>query len=56
MRQVALWPLREVLLAYLEKMRDATAHNYETALQVWAAKTAFGGGAKPPVIPPLLRT
>jgi hypothetical protein len=47
--------MREVLLAYLELLREQARADYATAMQVWASRTAFGGNAKPPKIPEILQ-
>ena len=55
MKEILLWPLREVLLRYVFLLREKTLAKYNLDVQVWASKTAFGGSTKPPKVPDLLR-
>lgn len=50
------WPLVEVLMAYLEVVKDQAQHAHEIDLQVWAAIAPYAKkDLKPPAIPPILR-
>lgn len=55
MRRVANWPMREAILAYLRKLQDAALEHHRTNMLVWASRSAFGGGVKPPEVPTILR-
>ncbi len=42
-------------MAFLCHLRSKAEEAHSLNLQVWAAKTAFGGGVKAPEIPSLLK-
>jgi len=54
-QRVLDWPLRELCLAYLARLKADALRTYETALLVWASRTAFGGKTKPPELPGILK-
>jgi hypothetical protein len=47
--------MREVLLGYLEIIKEQARADYAVSLQVWASRTAFGGKSKPPKLPDILQ-
>lgn len=50
------WPLRLVLLAYLERIaRPQAQHAWELQAQLWQMRTAFGGKEAPPELPSILK-
>ena len=49
------WPLREMLLCYVARLKDEALRGYQTALIVWASRSAFGGKQKQPDVPVILR-
>lgn len=54
--EVKNWPLRELFLAFLDRMRETARRNYETELLVWAILAPHQKRApKPPDVPALLR-
>lgn len=54
-QRVLNWPLREVLLAYVARLKADALRGYQTALLVWASRTAMGGKTKPPDLPNILK-
>jgi hypothetical protein len=51
------WPLRDLLLAYIECMRVAALRAYETELLVWSALAPHQRRkTDPPAIPRVLRS
>jgi hypothetical protein len=55
MRQIVRWTVREAVLAYLKLLQQAALEHHRTNLLVWASRTAFGGGVKPPDVPKILQ-
>jgi hypothetical protein len=56
LRAVREWPLRELLLAYIERMRAAALRSYETELLVWSVLAPHQKrSSKPPAVPRILR-
>ena len=50
------WPIREVMLAYIERMKLSALRSYETQLLVWSALAPHQKKrSDPPAIPKLLR-
>lgn len=49
------WPLRELLLCYLHHLKTDALRSYETALLVWASRSAMGAKIAQPEIPTILR-
>ncbi len=54
-QRVLDWPLREMLLCYVAHLKDEALRGYQTALIVWASRSAFGGKQKQPDLPVILR-
>ena len=54
-QRVLDWPLREVLLCYVARLKDEALRGYQTAMIVWASRTAMGGKTKQPELPAILR-
>jgi hypothetical protein len=51
------WPLRELMLAYIECMRASALRRYETELLVWSALAPHQRRkTEPPAIPKVLRS
>ncbi len=51
------WPLRDLLLAWLDKLRQEARQHYALDLQVWAALAPHQEGTpKPPKLPRILRS
>ncbi len=56
-RDVMDWPLRELMLAYVERMKEAALRTYETDLLVWSALAPHQRRkTDPPAIPRILRS
>jgi hypothetical protein len=50
------WPVREVLLAYVERMRAAALDQYNQAVLVWAIQSPhMAKPTKPPRVPAILK-
>jgi hypothetical protein len=49
------WPLREVVLAFLERQKREAQEFYKFELMMWRIGTAFGGGTQAPLQPEILR-
>lgn len=50
------WPLRDLFLGFIERMRDQMRRNYEVELLVWAVLAPHQKRqSKPPDVPALLR-
>lgn len=57
-RRVARWPLREVLLANLERMKDRALEAFRWEAMQYAVAAPWSrkdSGAKPPQVPEILR-
>ncbi len=53
----ALWPLRELLLAYVAFLKRQALERYENDVQVWATLAPHQDQAsKPPRLPKILRS
>lgn len=48
------WPLRDLLLAYLDRLVDAARHSYEVDTVIWAVLAASGAKVKRPDPPSVL--
>ena len=56
-REVFEWPLRDLLLAYLEYLRAGARRNYEMELLVWSALAPHQRRKiDPPKLPRILRS
>jgi len=56
MRAVVRWPVREGLLAYLERMREILLEDYRwRELSYWVRVPSLKQPGKPPKVPPLLK-
>jgi hypothetical protein len=56
-REVFEWPLRDIMLAYLESMRVQARRNYEVELLVWSALAPHQRRrTDPPKLPRILRS
>lgn len=55
--QVLRWPVRELLIAYLEAFKDQLREDLRHRQLMFQIRVAWGGGRdlQPPQIPPLLR-
>jgi hypothetical protein len=55
--RVLLWPLREMLIAYVARLRAQALDSYrhDQLLYVLAAPWTKKGESKPPPVPPILR-
>lgn len=50
------WPLREMLLAYLDCLREAALRKYEMELQVWSSLAPYQRRkTDPPALPRVLK-
>lgn len=49
------WPIREVMLSYLARLREEAWVAYRHAQLLWQVGHVFGGKGKPPTLPALLR-
>lgn len=50
------WPLRDLFLAFIDRMRDQARRNYELELVVWALLAPHQQRPpKPPDVPAVLR-
>lgn len=50
------WPLHEVLLAYVERVRDAALQQYNQSVLVWAITSPhMKKPPKPPRVPAILK-
>lgn len=49
------WPLRELFLAYVERMKKAAHDSYKHDVLVWAVLTAAGAKMKHPDPPAVLK-
>ena|GEM_PF-5261275 len=55
-QQVWDWPLREIMLAYVECMKVSALRSYETQLKVWSSLAPYQKRkSEPPAIPRILR-
>lgn len=54
-RAVERWPLREALLAYLERIRASARAQYDQAMLIWAALAPHAKNARQPDLPPILK-
>jgi len=57
-REVARWPLREVLLAFLERMKDRALEGYRHECLMWGVlepHRAKEHKQKPPAVPDILK-
>ena len=52
---VARWPLREALLAYLERIRASARAQYDQAMLIWAALAPHAKNARQPDLPAILK-
>lgn len=52
---MSFWPVREVLLTYLARVREQMMEDYRHAQLLWQVRMIFGGKEPKPAIPPLLR-
>lgn len=50
------WPLRELFLAYVERMKSAARVAYDVDLLVWAVLAAAGSKARKPDPPAVLKS
>jgi hypothetical protein len=51
------WPLREIMLAYVESMKVSARRNYELELTVWASLAPHQRRkTNPPSVPRVLRS
>ncbi len=48
------WPIREALLAYLNKMREQARQQHDTDVLVWAVQSPYCKAA-PPKVPEILK-
>jgi hypothetical protein len=48
------WALRDLFVAYVERMKDSARQAYEIDLLVWATLAAGGAKIKPPDPPSIL--
>lgn len=54
--QVVLrWPLREALLAYVERLKAHAQAQYEHAMLLWASIAPYAKGARQPDLPAILK-
>jgi hypothetical protein len=49
------WPLRELLIAYIARVREQTLEAYRHTQLLFQVRMMMGGDEKPPPVPPLLR-
>jgi hypothetical protein len=49
------WALRDLFVAYVERLKDSARKAYEIDLLVWATLAAGGAKVKPPDPPSILR-
>lgn len=50
------WPLRDLFLQYVDRLREAARGNYEMELLVWAILAPYQKqSTRPPVVPSILR-
>jgi len=49
------WALRDLFVAYVERLKDAAREVYERDLLVWAIFAAGGAKTKAPALPDILR-
>jgi hypothetical protein len=55
-QRVLDWPLHEVLIAYVEQMREAALDSYQHSIIVWALTAPHSKKpAKPPRVPAILK-
>jgi hypothetical protein len=53
------WPLRDMFLAYIDRLKDDARKHYEFEVLVWAALAPHrrkGSEKKPPDVPAILRS
>jgi hypothetical protein len=48
--------LREALVSFLHRAQADALEHYRHARLEWASVAAFGGGAKPPKLPEILKS
>lgn len=54
--EVMDWPLRDIFLAFIERMRQAAVERYRAELLVWAVLAPYQKRSqKPPEIPSILK-
>jgi len=50
------WPLRDLFLAYIARLRETALRNYQTELLVWAILAPYQKRqSKPPDLPAILK-
>jgi hypothetical protein len=54
-QQVLDWPIREILLCYVARLKAEALRGYQAAMIAWSAKTSMGGKLKPPELPSILK-
>jgi hypothetical protein len=52
---VARWPLREALLAYVERIKASARAQYDQAMLIWAALAPHAKNSRQPDLPPILK-
>lgn len=52
---IAAWPLREMLLSYLARVREELEESFRHAQLLYQVRNVFGGKEEPPVPPALIR-
>lgn len=52
--EVARWPIREALLAYLDKVRAETLDQYRHEVLIFSMVAPWSKNAKPPKLPEIL--
>jgi hypothetical protein len=56
MEKVFEWPLRDIFLAYIERLRESARRNYEIELIVWSSLAPHQRRkTDPPALPRILR-
>lgn len=53
--EVARWPIREALLAYLDKVRDEALDQFRHEMLTFAILAPWSKNAKPPKPPEILK-
>ena len=48
------WALRDLFVAYVERLKDSARKAYEVDRLVWATLAAGGAKVKPPEVPSIL--
>jgi hypothetical protein len=54
-QRVLDWPIREMLLAFVAELKSQALAAYQSALLIWATRSAFNGKLKKPPLPEILR-